>query len=149
MQTSKDPILQKVWSSLVSKDSSNLVENMEVGLEKVLKEPFAMVVEGNYFNFHYSSDCRFFPLPDAFFKYGGGMALAEGSFCSKLTFVQSAHRGPGGEKQNQVPTPECRLPNRRQRCRPHRHAHTDHSLPLSRSDVGGVRSGVGDRDCYP
>ncbi|KAK4318349.1 hypothetical protein Pmani_010647 [Petrolisthes manimaculis] len=78
-RTAKDPILQKVWSSLVSKDPSNLVENMEVGLEKVLKEPFAMVVEGNYFNFHYSSDCRFFPLPDTFFKYGGGMALAEGS----------------------------------------------------------------------
>ncbi|KAK4287573.1 hypothetical protein Pmani_039357 [Petrolisthes manimaculis] len=82
-RTSKDPTLQKVWSSLVS----NLVENVELGLEKVLNESFAMVVEGNNFNIHYSSDCRFFPLPYTFFKYGGGMALAEGSpYHSVLNF---------------------------------------------------------------
>ncbi|XP_042863451.1 glutamate receptor ionotropic, kainate 4-like [Penaeus japonicus] len=79
MRTSKDPVLQKVWSDIVLRDPRNLVPSANEGIRRILSDRFAFLMDLEYYAYHRGSDCRLFPLPDQIFTYGAGMAVQKDS----------------------------------------------------------------------
>ncbi|XP_068247506.1 glutamate receptor ionotropic, kainate 2-like [Palaemon carinicauda] len=78
-RTSKDPIIEQVWSKIVMRNPNNLVQTAEEGIRKVLEEKFAFFVESGYYFYHNKNNCSLIPVGGTVFRYGAGIAVQKGS----------------------------------------------------------------------